>query len=80
MLEIGTKKIIIAIVVLIVVLLGALQLSKILDNVDMGYYKIKQSWPAGNITVESDPGVFGQWWGDLHPYQVSDIYYFSNLT
>jgi len=77
MLEINMKKGFIIVAVAIAVIIFITQITQVVDTVDLGYYKVKQSWPAGNISIKSDPGVFAQWWGDLHPYQVSDIYYFS---
>lgn len=76
--EISIKKAGIIVASVIFIILAIVNLGKILDNVDMGYYKIKQSWPKGDVTLIDDPGLFFQWWGTLYDYQISDIYYFSS--
>lgn len=43
----------------------------------MGYYQIKQSWPAGEMTVRDLPGVYGQYLGTLHTYKKASTIYQS---
>lgn len=51
---------------------------KIFEENDIGYFQIKQSWPAGEMTIRSNPGVYGQFFGTLHTYKKARTIYQSS--
>lgn len=69
----------ISIVVLSVALLvGVVTFSSsILETNDSGNYQVKQAAVSGDMTVRTSPGTYGQLFGDIHTYKVSDMNYFS---
>ncbi len=51
---------------------------KVFEENQAGYLQVKQSFPAGTMTVISDPGYFGQWFGTLTEYKQAGTYIFSD--
>lgn len=50
---------------------------KIVETNEAGNYQIKQAAVSGEISVRNEAGMYGQNFGSIHTYQVSDMYYFS---
>jgi hypothetical protein len=44
---------------------------------NQGYYQVKQAAITGTVTVHSDSGTYGRFFGEITSYHVSDMYYFS---
>jgi len=61
-------------VALVVLLVSASQLA---ETNNKGFYQIKQAAFTGEMSVRNDPGFYGQMFGDIFTYRVSDMYYFS---
>lgn len=70
-----TIKFIVAGVVLLLALL--ITVTGVIGNNDAGFYQVKQSFPSGEMSVISKPGLFAQMFGKTTEYKVSDTYYFS---
>ncbi|KKL99799.1 hypothetical protein LCGC14_1810790 [marine sediment metagenome] len=51
--------------------------SSIFETNVAGHYQVKQAAISGDMTVRNSPGVYGQWFGAIHTYQISDMNYFS---
>ncbi len=51
--------------------------SQIFETNMEGYYQIKQAAVSGEMTVRNEAGLYGQLFGTITTYQVSDMYYFS---
>jgi regulator of protease activity HflC (stomatin/prohibitin superfamily) len=49
----------------------------ILETNTEGFYQVKQAALTGNMTVRNTPGMYFQLFGEIHTYQLSDMYYFS---
>lgn len=54
--------------------------SSILETNLAGRYQVKQAAVSGDMTVRNTPGVYGQMFGDIYTYQISDMNYFSKST
>lgn len=51
--------------------------SSILEVNKSGYYQIKQAAITGKMSVRNKPGTYGQFFGEIFTYQISDMNYFS---
>jgi regulator of protease activity HflC (stomatin/prohibitin superfamily) len=51
--------------------------SQVVETNQEGNYQIKQAAVSGEITVRNKAGMYGQYFGNITTYQVSDMYYFS---
>lgn len=51
--------------------------SSLVETNRAGYYQVKQAAVSGEMSVRNEPGVYGQWFGDIHEYRISDMNYFS---
>src|SRR5262245_34433366 len=74
--EFSFGKIFAAIVVIVGLLVGA----SVFENNPAGYVQVKQSWPSGELSVISEPGIFCQCFGSLTPYKVAGTYRFYDPT
>lgn len=43
-----------------------------------GYLQVKQAAGSGEMTVRMAPGMYGQMFGDVHEYKISDVYDFHD--
>lgn len=69
----------VGVIVFVVIALGGLILlsNNIVTTNKAGYYQVKQAAVTGNMSVRNSPGMYGQFFGDITTYQISDMYYFS---
>lgn len=75
----GSKAPISLIIVLVVILVLAGVFSKYLvETNNAGYIKIRQMPITGTLDVYTDPGMFGQWFGDVTEYQQAGTYSFTD--
>jgi regulator of protease activity HflC (stomatin/prohibitin superfamily) len=54
--------------------------SSILETNLAGRYQVKQAAVSGDMSVRNEPGVYGQMFGDIYTYQISDMNYFSKSS
>jgi regulator of protease activity HflC (stomatin/prohibitin superfamily) len=45
--------------------------NRLVETNNAGYYQVKQSFPAGNMSVRNEASMYGQWLGDITQYQLS---------
>jgi regulator of protease activity HflC (stomatin/prohibitin superfamily) len=50
---------------------------EIFETNNQGYYQVKQAAVTGEMTVRNTAGTYGQWFGTITTYHVSDMLYFS---
>ncbi len=65
------------VVVLILALLGFTFAGQIFENNIAGYMQIKQAAISGNLTCRLEPGMYGQFFGDIHTYAEAETFYFT---
>lgn len=70
------KLFIIAIAV-IVLFVGGTTMSSIVETNESGFYQVKQAAMSGDMSVRSTPGMYGQMFGKIWDYKISDMNYFS---
>lgn len=46
---------------------------QVFEDNEFGNYQIKQAFMSGDISIRNEPGVYGQWFGDLATYKYSDV-------
>jgi len=64
--------------VVLVCLMVALVLGgQIVSTVERGTYQIKQAAVTGTMTAHMDPGMFGQWFGDVVIFPKAETFYFT---
>ena len=71
------KKIVILVVAVLAVVILLSMAGSLFETNDMGWYQIKQAAITGKMTVRNLAGTYGQFFGKITAYQVSDIVYFS---
>lgn len=63
---------------IVVATIGALIFGgKIVETVDKGTYQIKQAAVSGKMTAHMNPGMYGQMFGDIQVWPVSDTFDFT---
>lgn len=69
----------VGVVVFVVIAVGALAFfaNNVFTTNKAGYYQVKQAAVTGKMSVRNTPGMYGQFFGDITTYQISDMYYFS---
>jgi regulator of protease activity HflC (stomatin/prohibitin superfamily) len=69
--------ILLAILAVVTLISTTVLYSQIWETNFSGYYKVKQTAYWGTMSVVNNTGTFTKAFGTVHPYQVSDMYYFS---
>jgi regulator of protease activity HflC (stomatin/prohibitin superfamily) len=64
--------------VVVICLLIAITLGgQIVSTVERGTYQIKQAAITGTMTAHMDPGMYGQWFGDVVTFPKAETFYFT---
>ncbi|MBN1649522.1 MAG: hypothetical protein JW874_15895 [Spirochaetales bacterium] len=64
--------------VLAIIVTGFILISgSIFETNNAGFYKVKQAFISGEMTVRNDPGMYLQLFGKIEEYKIADTYYFS---
>lgn len=66
---------ILLLVLAIVIIVGA---SSMWETNRAGEYQVKQAFYTGTLSVRNEPGTYGQWFGDIHTYQITGDIFLSN--
>ena len=61
----------------VIVLLATSLGGNILETNQAGYMQVKQAAISGNLTCRMEPGMFGQWFGDIHTYSEAETFFFT---
>jgi len=51
--------------------------NKLVETVEKGTFQVKQAAVTGNMTVKFDPGMWGQWFGDIETWPQSQTFFFT---
>ena len=51
--------------------------SSMVENVEKGTYHVKQAAITGEMTAHMKPGMYGQWFGDIEIWPVSETFFFT---
>jgi len=51
--------------------------TRIVETVGKGTYQIKQAAVSGEMTAHMQPGMYGQWFGDIQVWPKSETFYFT---
>jgi regulator of protease activity HflC (stomatin/prohibitin superfamily) len=63
----------------VVCLLFALLLgNQLVSTVEKGTYQVKQAAITGTMTAHMQPGMFGQWFGDITIFPKAETFYFTH--
>src|SRR3954470_14470143 len=65
-----------AVAVVAVIVLG--MSSQLFEINHAGYVQVKQAATSGEMTVRLEPGMYGQMFGTIHEYKISDVYDFHD--
>jgi regulator of protease activity HflC (stomatin/prohibitin superfamily) len=71
------KTVIGIIVFLIAIVAIAFCSSSIFETNQAGYLQVKQAAVYGTLTCRTEPGLYGQWFGDIHTYKEAETFYFT---
>lgn len=63
-----------------VLLLAILGWSSLYETNSRGNYQVKQAFITGTMTCRTNPGTYGQMFGDIKTYKAASRYYFSKHT
>lgn len=61
----------------LVVILALTSFSGLVGSNDSGFYQVKQSFPAGNMSVISNAGMYVKMFSKMTEYKISDTYFYS---
>ena len=75
--KLGPKRIAVLVAVAVLLVVGMAVSSSLVETNNAGWYQVKQAAVTGNMSVRTTPGVYGQLFGDIHDYKISDMNYFS---
>jgi len=51
---------------------------QVVETNNEGFYQVKQEAMSGQMSVRNTAGTYGQWFGNIFTYQVSDMLYFDD--
>jgi regulator of protease activity HflC (stomatin/prohibitin superfamily) len=68
---------VIAAVVFICIILAITLGGQIVSTVERGTYQIKQAAITGTMTAHMEPGMYGQWFGDVVVFPKAETFYFT---
>jgi regulator of protease activity HflC (stomatin/prohibitin superfamily) len=71
------KKVSVIVVVAVALLVIGLFSSSIFETNTAGYLQIKQAAVTGDLTCRLEPGMYGQFFGDIHTYKEASTFYFT---
>ncbi len=63
----------VAVCLLFALLLG----NQLVSTVEKGTYQVKQAAITGTMTAHMQPGMFGQWFGDITTFPKAETFYFT---
>ena len=59
------------------VLLSTMVGGNLVETNDAGYMQVKQAAISGNLTCRMEPGMYGQWFGNIHTYSEAETFFFT---
>ena len=62
---------------LTIIILALVFGTKIVETVEKGTYQIKQAAVSGTMTAKMEPGMWGQWFGDIEVWPKAETFYFT---
>lgn len=73
--KVRTIVILISIFVLLIVFISSV--GGLLETNSAGYLQVKQAAVSGNLTCRLEPGMYGQFFGDIHTYPEATTFFFT---
>lgn len=65
-------------VALVVALIGLIATStSLVETNTAGYLQVKQAAVSGTLTCQLNPGMYGQWFGNINTYKEAETFYFT---
>lgn len=64
-------------IVLMFAFVGFSFAGQIFEKNDAGFMQIKQAAVSGKLTCRMEPGMYGQFFGDIHTYSEAETFYFT---
>ncbi len=62
----------------VIILVGLVSGTKLVETVEKGTYQVKQAAITGNMTAKMDPGMWGQFFGDIVVWPKAETYFFTS--
>lgn len=53
-------------------------IGSIVETNNAGNLQVKQAFVSGTLTCKLDPGMYGQWFGDIHTYPEAETFSFAD--
>lgn len=76
----GNKKNLGFIIIGIVLVVGFLFSSALVETVEKGTYQVKQAAVTGNMSAKLTPGLWAQFFGDIEVWPKADTFFFTSDT
>ena len=64
-------------VLAILAVVGLFCVSKMFSTVSKGTYQVKQAAITGTMSAKMEPGIWGQWFGDIQTWPKAETFYFT---
>ena len=71
------RKIFIIVGALVALFVAVIMFDSLAETNQAGYVQVKQAAVSGTLTVRSDPGMYGQFFGTIHTYKEASTFYFT---
>ena len=74
----GNKRNIGFIIIGIVLVIGFLFSSALVETVEKGTYQVKQAAVSGNMSAKMTPGLWAQFFGDIEVWPKANTFFFTS--
>lgn len=64
-------------IILVGLIVLAFSFGMIVETNNAGYVQVKQAAITGELTCRMEPGMYGQWFGDITTYKEAETFYFT---
>ena len=71
------RKIFIIVGAFVMLLIIALTFDSLVETNEAGYVQVKQAAITGDLTVRTEPGMYGQFFGKIHTYPEATTFHFT---
>jgi regulator of protease activity HflC (stomatin/prohibitin superfamily) len=73
----SVKKILIIVGAVVALAVAVVMFDSLAETNQAGYVQVKQAAITGTLTVRSDPGMYGQFFGSIHTYKEASTFHFT---
>ena len=73
----SVRKIVILAGAVVALVIAVVMFDSLAETNQAGYVQVKQAAVTGTLTVRTDPGMYGQFFGTIHTYKEASTFYFT---